>query len=184
MSYPLRLALVSAFPPGRQSLNEYGLHLAREFAARADVAEVIVLADALDAPVHELELGPKVRVERVWRFNRLSAGPAILSALKREGADAVVWNLQMATFWNISRDQDLVDSMIMGSYERRSAAQDRVAKGWSDAMLGQRDVVTAWGDTIYGVEAGFNRYWTNAVGDVLATDNWLFEPGHGWEEVR
>ena len=93
-------------------------------------------------------------------------------------------NLQMATFWNISRDQDMIDSMIMGSYERRSAAQDRMAKGWSDAMLGQRDVVTAWGDTIYGVESGFNRYWTNAVGDVLATDNWLFEPGHGWEEVR
>jgi len=93
-------------------------------------------------------------------------------------------NLQMATFWNISRDQDMIDSMIMGSYERRSAAQDRVAKGWSDATLGRRDVVTAWGDTIYGVEGGFNRYWTNAVGDVLATDNWLFEPGLGWDEVR
>lgn len=98
MSHPLRLALVSAFPPGRQSLNEYGLHLAREFAARADVAEVVVLADKLDTPAEELDLGPKIRVERIWRFNRLSAGPAILRALKREGAEAVVWNLQMATF--------------------------------------------------------------------------------------
>ena len=98
MSHPLRLALVSAFPPGRQSLNEYGLHLAREFAARSDVAEVIVLADTLDAPAEELDLGPKIRVERVWQFNSLKAGPAILRALKREGAEAVVWNLQMATF--------------------------------------------------------------------------------------
>ena len=28
----LKLALVSAFPPGHQSLNEYGLHLAKETA--------------------------------------------------------------------------------------------------------------------------------------------------------
>ena len=98
MTLPLRLALVSAFPPGRQSLNEYGLHLARTLAEREDVAEVVVLADRLDGPQPELDLGSKVRVERVWRFNSLTAGPAILWALHRLDPDGAVWNLQTATF--------------------------------------------------------------------------------------
>lgn len=93
-----RIALVSAFPPGRQSLNEYGLHLARGLADRADVAEVVVIADTLDEPMAELDLGPKVRVERVWRFNDTMATPKILRALMKTNAAGVLWNLQSATF--------------------------------------------------------------------------------------
>ncbi|MGC9400782.1 MAG: hypothetical protein ACP5HM_16855 [Anaerolineae bacterium] len=91
--------------------------------------------------------------------------------------------LQMMTFWKISRDQDLIADMSMASYERRSAAQDRMGQAWSDAVLGQRDLATPSGDVIYGVESGFHRYWTNALGEVLASDSWLFEPGGHWEEI-
>ena len=94
----LKLALISAFPPGRQSLNEYGFHVACELAARPDVSEVIVLADILSEPVEELSLDPKIRVIRCWEFNSLKAGPAILQALKREGVHAAIWNIQTATF--------------------------------------------------------------------------------------
>jgi glycosyltransferase involved in cell wall biosynthesis len=94
----MRIALVSAFPPGRQSLNEYGLHLAREFSLRPDVAEVIVIADRLASQTDELDLGPKVRVVRAWSFNSPLAGLSILRALLCERVDAAVWNLQMATF--------------------------------------------------------------------------------------
>ena len=58
MTQPLRIALVSAFPPGRQTLNEYGLHLAKGFAEREDVSEVIILADRLEQSLPELDLGP------------------------------------------------------------------------------------------------------------------------------
>lgn len=94
----LKLALVSAFPPGRQSLNEYGLHLASEMAARDDVSEVVVIADRLEEPAEELALDPKIRVIRCWSFNSVKAGPQILRALKREAVDGAVWNLQTATF--------------------------------------------------------------------------------------
>ncbi len=93
-----RIALVSAFPPGRQSLNEYGLHLARGLAARPDVVEVIVLADRVGEEVPELDLGPKVRIERVWSFNSVASGPSILRALYKARPDAVLWNLQTASF--------------------------------------------------------------------------------------
>ena len=94
----LRLALVSAFPPGRLSLNEYGFHLATEMADRHDVCEVVVLADRLTEPAEELNLNPKIRVIRCWDFNSLTAGPSILRALKSEGVDAAIWNIQTATF--------------------------------------------------------------------------------------
>lgn len=99
MSQPARrIALVSAFPPGRQTLNEYGLHLARAFADRSDVAEVVVIADRLPAAAAELDLGPKIRVRRTWSFNALTSGSRILSALRAEKVDAAVFNLQMASF--------------------------------------------------------------------------------------
>lgn len=98
MKNSIKITLVSAFPPGRQSLNEYGLHLAIALAEMPQVAEVIVLADLLDGPVEELDLGPKVRVERVWRFNSLKAAPSILRSLRSHAPDGAVWNVQTATF--------------------------------------------------------------------------------------
>lgn len=94
----LRLALVTAFPPGKQSLNEYGFHLAREMAERVDVSEVIVIADRLETPTPELEINPKIKVCRVWNFNSIKSGPAIVRTLKREKVDAAIWNLQTASF--------------------------------------------------------------------------------------
>ena len=98
MTRPLRIALVSAFPPGKQSLNEYGYHLAKGLAARPDVAEVVVIADKLDHDMPELDLGPKVRVDRVWSFNSLSTLPKLIASIRGAKVDGVIWNLQMATF--------------------------------------------------------------------------------------
>ena len=95
---PIKLALVSAFPPGMQSLNEYGLHLAKEFASRSDVSEVVVISDTTDAATAELDLGQKISVQRIWSFNDVKSAPKILSTLRRTKCDAVIWNLQTATF--------------------------------------------------------------------------------------
>jgi glycosyltransferase involved in cell wall biosynthesis len=93
-----RIALVSAFPPGKLSLNEYGLHFARHLAARPDVAEVIVFADILPDPMAELDLGPKVRVRRIWRFNALGTAVTIVRALRAAKVDAAIFNLQTTSF--------------------------------------------------------------------------------------
>jgi glycosyltransferase involved in cell wall biosynthesis len=95
---PRRIALVSAFPPGQRSLNEYGLHFARALAAQPDVGEVVVLADRLDRPQPELDLGPKIRVRRVWDFNAAGTLLRLLRALRAERVDGVIWNLQTASF--------------------------------------------------------------------------------------
>jgi len=98
MARMLKLALVSAFPPGRQSLNEYGWHLAHALAERPDVAEVVIIADILDDPKPEASLPAKIRVERVWRFNRVGTVATLLGALRRVRPDGVIYNLQMASF--------------------------------------------------------------------------------------
>jgi len=92
------IALVTAFPPGKQTLNEYGYHLVKGFAERPDVDRVIVLADQLEAPAQELDLGPKVEVQRVWRFNALGSQITLLRAIRRCKVDLVLFNLQMASF--------------------------------------------------------------------------------------
>lgn len=93
-----RIALVTAFPPGARSLNEYGLHLATGLAERDDVEEVIILADILDQQQPELELSEKIRVRRCWDFNRMTTPLSLLRALRAERPDGVIYNLQMATF--------------------------------------------------------------------------------------
>lgn len=98
MTHPLRIALVSAFPPGKQSLNEYGLHLAKGLAERADIAEVVVLADRLTDDATELALGPKITIKRCWTFNSLSSLPKLVAAVRATKVDGVLWNIQTATF--------------------------------------------------------------------------------------
>lgn len=98
MTTQYRIALISAFPPSTKSLNEYGLHLAKGFAAREDVSEVIVLADHLDEPAEELDLGQKVKVQRVWAFNKTRSQTSLISAARAARADSLIFNIQTASF--------------------------------------------------------------------------------------
>lgn len=92
------IAIVTAFPPSSGSLNEYGLHLINAFAARVDIKKIIVIADKYDGDQPELDLGPKVEVRRVWRFNSPFAGFHILKALRACSAESALYNLQTASF--------------------------------------------------------------------------------------
>ena len=92
------LAIVTAFPPSAGSLNEYGSHLVNAFAARADIEKIIVIADKYDDIRPELDLGLKVEIRRVWRFNNPLAGLHILRALKKCKAEGALYNLQTASF--------------------------------------------------------------------------------------
>lgn len=92
------IAIVTAFPPSAGSLNEYGFHLVNAFSAREDIKKIIVIADKYDGDASELDLGPKVEVRRVWRFNSPFAGLHILKALRSSKAEGALYNLQTASF--------------------------------------------------------------------------------------
>ncbi len=92
------LAFISAFPPAKGSLNEYGFHLVKAFACRDDIRKIVVLADMDDTIDSELVLDPKIEVQRVWKFNSPFAAWQILKSLKNLQPDYALYNLQTASF--------------------------------------------------------------------------------------
>lgn len=92
----MKICLVTAFPPSRRGLNEYGYHIARELQ-RDPLLSVIVLADELEMPAPEL---PEFDVRRVWRFDSVSNPVRLRKALRETKPDVVWFNLLFSTFGN------------------------------------------------------------------------------------
>ncbi len=92
----LRIGVVTAFPPGRNSLNEYGFHLVRHLSRLEEVNDVVVYSDETDAgapaPLDGVTFVPS------WAFNDLRSVPRLLRAIAQTRPDAVILNLQFATF--------------------------------------------------------------------------------------
>ena len=95
-----RIGVLTAFPPGRNSLNEFGFHLVNHMAANDDIDQVVVFADETDAgaPVTLDEHADKVDNVVCWRFNALTNPLRAVRAIRRAKVDAVIVNLQFATF--------------------------------------------------------------------------------------
>lgn len=99
----MRIALVTTYPPGKGSLNEYAYHFVRALRAKPEVSEVILLAD--DLPPGEVYTDEPaadgmaaLRIVPCWRFDGLGNALKIAQAARREKPDAVFFNIQFATF--------------------------------------------------------------------------------------
>ena len=90
----MKICLVSAFPPSRRGLNEYGFHIARELQ-QDPLLSLTVLADELESPQPELA---EFDVHRGWRFNRFSNPASIVRAVGELKPDVVWFNLLFSTF--------------------------------------------------------------------------------------
>jgi glycosyltransferase involved in cell wall biosynthesis len=90
----MKLALVTAFPPSRKGLNEYGFHVADELR-RHQGLELTILADYLPEPQPELA---EFSVVRCWGFNRLNNPVTVLRAVQRLKPDIVWYNIGFASF--------------------------------------------------------------------------------------
>lgn len=90
----MKICLVTAFPPSKVVLNEYGYHVARELQADPLVS-LTILADELSEPLPEL---PEFNVERCWAMNRLSNHRRILQTIHEIKPDVVWFNLVFSSF--------------------------------------------------------------------------------------
>jgi len=99
-SQPRRIGVITAFPPGRNSLNEFGFHLVKHMAANDDIERVVVFADDTEAgePVTLDEHADKVDNVVCWSFNDPTNPMRLLRAVRAAKVDAVLVNLQFATF--------------------------------------------------------------------------------------
>lgn len=90
----MKIALVTAFPPSRQGLNEYGFHIAEQLRQQPGL-DLTVLADELTEPAEEL---PGFTVIRCWGFNQIGNPWSLLSTVRRIKPDVVWFNLGFASF--------------------------------------------------------------------------------------
>ena len=90
----MKICLVTAFPPSRDALNEYGFHIASELR-RLPGVNLIVLGDehAMNAPEFD-----DFDVIRCWKFNSIRNPWTVLRAIRRERPDVVWFNLGFASF--------------------------------------------------------------------------------------
>lgn len=93
----LRIAVITPHPPSTGTLNEYGYHFVRYLRQKPDVKEVIALVDELPAG-QQYAPEPKLRFVPCWRFDALGNVARIISAIRREKPDAVLFNIQFASF--------------------------------------------------------------------------------------
>jgi glycosyltransferase involved in cell wall biosynthesis len=92
----MKICLITAFPPSRRGLNEYGYHLARELR-RDPLLSLTILADELDSPAEEL---PDFDVIRCWRFDSVSNNVRLTKVIRDIKPDVVWFNLLFSTFGN------------------------------------------------------------------------------------
>jgi len=90
----MKICLVTAFPPSRGGLSEYGFHIARELE-RNPLLSVTVLADHVPDVPHGKE---ESSVLRCWNFNDRKSAGKILQAVRDINPDIVWFNLLFTTF--------------------------------------------------------------------------------------
>jgi glycosyltransferase involved in cell wall biosynthesis len=90
----MKIALVTAFPPSRKALAEYGFHLADQLRQSPGI-HLTVLADHLDDAASEL---PGFEVRRCWGFDQAANFATISRTVRSVRPDLVWFNLGFASF--------------------------------------------------------------------------------------
>lgn len=93
----MRIAIVTTFPPGLGSLNEYAHHFVRYLRLKPEVTEIILLVDELPedqtyAPEEKLTFVP------CWKFGATGNARRIRKAVAAADPDVVLFNIQFASF--------------------------------------------------------------------------------------
>ncbi|WP_111707428.1 glycosyltransferase [Lutibacter citreus] len=96
----MKIAIVTAFPPSKVTLTEYGYHLVKHFAIKEEVTEIVLITDhtleekQLDFPTNNC----KITVKDCWEFNSYKNVFSIYKTINKEKPDAVLFNLQFMKF--------------------------------------------------------------------------------------
>lgn len=96
----MKLAIVTAYPPSKVTLNEYAYHLVKHFAQKEDISEIVLLTDKTEGEkdINFDKNGCKITINECWAFNNHKNILSVNKALKQEKPDAVLFNLQFMKF--------------------------------------------------------------------------------------
>jgi len=94
----MRLAIVSTYPPSRGSLNEYAYYFVEHLRRKLEIDEVILLTDDLSDGASYPQAPDRVRILPSWRFGAMNNALRIRQTVEQIKPDAVLFNMQFATF--------------------------------------------------------------------------------------
>ncbi|MCD8435023.1 glycosyltransferase [Tenacibaculum dicentrarchi] len=96
----MKLAIVTAYPPSKVTLNEYAYHLVKSFRQNKKVTELILLTDVtpVEKDIHFTEDGCKITVKECWKFNSYTNVIKVTKAINTIKPDAILFNLQFMKF--------------------------------------------------------------------------------------
>ncbi|GAB7256561.1 glycosyltransferase [Polaribacter sp. OB-PA-B3] len=96
----MKLAIVTAYPPSKVTLNEYAYHLVKSFRLKEEITELILLTDVThdEKDLDFDEEGCKITVKECWKFNSYTNVINVTKAINQTKPDAILYNLQFMKF--------------------------------------------------------------------------------------
>ncbi|MBT8259326.1 MAG: glycosyltransferase [Bacteroidia bacterium] len=96
----MKLAIVTAYPPSKVTLNEYAYHLVKHFRLKEEITELILLTDRTEEgkDIQFEEDGCMISIKECWSFNSYKNIFSVTHALNKTKPDAVLFNLQFMKF--------------------------------------------------------------------------------------
>ncbi|WP_434035538.1 glycosyltransferase [Formosa sp. 4Alg 33] len=96
----MKLAIVTAYPPSKVTLNEYAFHLVKQFRQKQMVTELILLTDKTEGEkdLEFTEEGCKITVKSCWEFNSYTNLITVTKAINATQPGGVLFNLQFMKF--------------------------------------------------------------------------------------
>jgi len=96
----MKLAIVTAYPPSKVTLNEYAYHLVKSFRQNKEVTELVILCDFTEGEkdIEFEEAGCRITAMECWSFNSYSNIFNVTKAINKTKPDVVLFNLQFMKF--------------------------------------------------------------------------------------
>ena len=96
----MKLAIVTAYPPSKVTLNEYAYHLVKSFRQSEKVTELVLLTDETPEgkDINFTENGCKITIKECWKFNSYKNIINVTKAINETKPDSVLFNLQFMKF--------------------------------------------------------------------------------------
>jgi hypothetical protein len=177
---------------GSGLLTEEQVHWVAEslFAFRTERGHLDALARACMASVKSIRMNPRWFMAYQAESRRiLQERIAMQQALQQmAAAQRASFQRSMHRLSDVSRTLSETSDMIYSGYESRSAAYDRMADGWSEAMRGVDSYMTPGGGSSVELPGGYEHAWTNGLGEYVMTDSGFFNPNDtatgNWERMQ
>ena len=96
----MKLAIITAYPPSKVTLNEYAYHLVKHFRQKEEITELILLTDITkeSKTIDFTEDGCKITVKECWSFNSYANVFSVAKAINQSKPDCILFNLQFMKF--------------------------------------------------------------------------------------